>query len=79
MYISTCDEGNIYTIHNISTFEPIDRTMKPKVVGRELYCIPITNASTGKIEINTFLKKDQSNQMIKVNELDPQEDFVSYT
>ena len=59
--LKSCEEEDINTIHNISPFELIDSTVKPKVVEKELYCIPICNASTGKIEINTHLKKDQSN------------------
>ena len=77
--LKSCDEENICTIHNIATFEPIDSTMIPKAVEKELYCIPIRNTSTGKIEINTLLKKDHIHYMTKINELGTQEDFVSYT
>ena len=37
----SCDEEAYAPIHNITTFEPNDSTMKPKVVTKELYCIPI--------------------------------------
>ena len=77
--LKSCDEENICTIHIIATFEPIDSTMKTKAVEKELYCIPIRNTSTGKIEINSPLKKDHNHHMTKINELGPQEDFVSYT
>ena len=48
MSMLLCDEENICTIHNIATFEPIDSTMKPREVEKELYCIPIRNTSNGK-------------------------------
>ena len=77
--LKSCDEEYICTIHNIATFEPIYTPMKPKTVEKELYCILIRNTSTGKIEINTHSEKDQSSHITKINELDLQDDFVSYT
>ena len=52
--LKPCDDENACTIHNFTTFEPIDSTWKPKAVEKELYCIPIRNASTRKTEIKTI-------------------------
>ena len=58
--LKSCDEENIYTIHNFATFESIDSTGKPKAVEKELYCIPNQKYFHWKIEIKTF--KERSTQ-----------------
>ena len=47
-----------------------------KQVGKDLYHIPIRNEKTGKIEVNTLLKKGEYFPVI--NEIGPQQDFVKY-
>ena len=46
-------------------------------VEKGLYHIPTRNKKTGKIEVNTLLKKDLS-PVTHINELGPQQDFVNY-
>ena len=46
-------------------------------VEKSLYHIPTRNKKTGKIEVNTLLKKDIS-PVTHINELGPQQDFVNY-
>ena len=50
---------------------------KPKLVKKEFYHIPMRNDQTGKIEVNTLLREETS-PVIDINEIGPQEDFVSY-
>ena len=47
-----------------------------KQVGKDFYHIPIRNEKTGKIEVNTLLKKGEYFPVI--NEIGPQQDFVKY-
>ena len=75
-------EDQIWTIHRVVAFE--QRPVKEKEVKSEfqkveksLYHIPTRNRKTGKIEVNTLLKKDLS-PVTHVNELGPQQDFVNY-
>ena len=44
---------------------------------KSLYYIPTRNKKTGKIEVNTLLKKNLS-PVTHINELGPQQDFVNY-
>ena len=46
-------------------------------VEKSLYHIPTRKKKTGKIEVNTLLKKDLS-PVTHINELGPQQDFVNY-
>ena len=45
-------------------------------VEKSLYHIPTRNKKTDKIEVNTLLKNDLS-PVTHINELGPQQDFVS--
>ena len=56
--IKSCNEDNICTMHKIATFQQTSEDTKPQLVEKEMYCIPIRNLKTGKIEINTLLKKN---------------------
>ena len=63
--LKTCEEDQICTIHRVVTFE--QKPVKEKEVNSEfqkveksLYHIPTRNKKTGKIEVNTLLKKDLS-------------------
>ena len=49
----------------------------PRLVEKEFYHIPMRNDQTGKIEVNTLLKEETS-PVVDMNEIEPQEDFVSY-
>ena len=46
-------------------------------VEKSLYHIPKRNKKTGKVEVNTLLKKDLP-PITHINELGPQQDFVSH-
>ena len=50
---------------------------KSKLVEKEFYHIPMRNDQTGKIEVNTLLK-EETTPVVDMNEIGPQEDFVSY-
>ena len=39
--------------NNSVTFEKIDETVKPKIIEKDFYCIPVLYTFAGKIEINT--------------------------
>ena len=63
---------------------PLNKSLKEKEVKSEfqkvekrLYHIPTRNRNTGKIEINTLLKKELS-PVTHINELYPQQEFVNY-
>ena len=79
--LRTCQDDKICTIHRIVSFDKVpvkgegDKTVE-KQVGKDLYHIPIRNEKTGKIEINTLLKKGEYFPVI--NEIGPQQDFVKY-
>ena len=73
--LKTCKEDQIFTIHKVVTFE--QRPVKEKEIKSEfqkveksLYHIPTRNKKTGKIEVNTLLKKDLS-PVTHINELGP--------
>ena len=79
--LKTCEEDQICTIHSVVTFE--QKPVKEKEVNSEfqkveksLYHIPTRNKKTGKIEVNTLLKKDLC-PVTHINELCPQQDFVN--
>ena len=80
--LETCEKDQICTIHRVGTFE--QRPVKEKVVKSEfqkieksLYHLPTRNKETGKIEVNTLLKKDPP-PVTHINKLGPQQDFVNY-
>ena len=50
---------------------------KPKLVKKESYHIQIRNDQIGKIEVNTLLQEETS-PVTDINEIGPQEDFMSY-
>ena len=54
--LKSCNEDSICTIHKIATFQQTSEVTKPQLV-EKMYCIPIRNPKTGKIVINTLLKK----------------------
>ena len=62
--LRTCQDDKICTIHRIVSFDKVpvkgegDKTVE-KQVGKDLYHIPIRNEKTGKIEVNTLLKKGE--------------------
>ena len=71
-------ENQICTIHKVVIFE--QKTVKEKEVNSEfqkveksLYHIPTMDKKTGKIEVNTLLKKDIS-PVTYSNKLGPQQD-----
>ena len=61
--LRTCQDDRIYTIHRIVSFDKVpvkgegDKTEEKKV-GKDLYHIPTRNEKTGKIEVNTLLKRE---------------------
>ena len=80
--LKTCEEDRICTIHRIVTFK--QRPVKEKEVKsgfqkveKGLYHILTMNKKTGKIEVNTLLKKDLS-PVTHIDELGLQQDFVNY-
>ena len=80
--LKTCEEDQICTIHRVVTFE--QKPVKEKEVNSEfqkveksLYHIPTRNKKTGRIEVNTLLKRDLP-PVTHINELGPQQDFVNY-
>ena len=80
--LKTCEEDQICTIHRVVTF--VQKPVKENEVNSEfqkveksLYHIPTRNKKTGKIEVNTLLKKDLS-PVTHINELGPQQDFVNH-
>ena len=79
--LRTCQDDKICTIHRIVSFDKVpvkgegDKTVE-KQVGKDLYHIPIRNEKTGKIEVNTLLKKGEYFPVI--NEIGPQQDFFKY-
>ena len=58
----TCQDDKLCTKHRIVSFDKVpvkgegDKTFE-KQVGKDLYHIPIRNEKTGKVEVNTLLKK----------------------
>ena len=73
--LKTCEEDQVCTIPRVVTFE--QRPVKEKEVKSEfqkveksLYHIPTRNRKTGKIEVNTVLKKDLS-PVTHINEFRP--------
>ena len=81
--LKTCEEHQICTIHRVVTFE--QKPVEEKEVNSEfqkveesLCHIPTRNKKTGKIEVNTLLKKDLC-PVTHVNELGSQHDFVNYS
>ena len=79
--LKTCQDDTICTIHRIVSFDKVPmkgeggKTVE-KQVGKDLYHIPIRNEKTGKIEVNTLLKKGEYFPVI--NEIGPQQHFVKY-
>ena len=80
--LKTCEEDQICTIHRVATFE--EKPVKEMEVNSEfqkveksLHLIPTRHMKTGRIEVNTLLKKDLS-PVTHINELGPQQDFVNY-
>ena len=76
--LKSCNEDNICTIHKIATFQQTSEDTKPQLVEKEMYCIPIRNLKTGKIEINTLLKKNEFIHSTETKGKDLPEDFVTY-
>ena len=76
--LKSCNEYNICTIHKIATFQQTSEDTKPQFVEKEMYCIPIRNLKTGKIEINTLLKKNAFLHSTETKGKDVPEDFVTY-
>ena len=81
--LKTCEKNQICTTHGVVTFK--QRPMREKEIKSEfqkveksLYHIPTRNQKTGKIRVNTLLKKDLS-PVTHINELGPQQNFVNYT
>ena len=79
--LRTCQDDKICTIHRIVSFDEVpvkgkgNKTVE-KQVGKDLYHIPSRNEKTGRIEVNTLLKKGEYFPVI--NEIGPQQDFVKY-
>ena len=81
--MKTCEEDQICTIQQrVVNFE--QRPVSEKEVKSEFqkvekspYHIPTRNKKTGKIEVNTLLKKDLS-LVAHINESGPQQDLVNY-
>ena len=79
--LRTCQDDKVCTIHRIVSFDKVpvkgegDKTVE-KQVGKDLYHIPSRNEKTGRIEVNTLLKKGEYFPVI--NEIGPQQDFVKY-
>ena len=80
--LKTCEEDQICTIHKVVTFE--QKPVKEKGVKSEflkveksLYHIPTRNKKTGKIQVNTLLKRDLS-PVTHINALGSQQEFVNY-
>ena len=76
--LKSCNEDNICTIHKIATFQQTSEDTKPQLVEKEMYCIPIRNLKTGKIEINTLLKKNEFLYSTETKGKDLPEGFVIY-
>ena len=61
--LRTCQEDKICKIHRIVFFDKVsvkgegDKTVE-KQVEKDLYRIPTRNEKTGKIEVNTLLKRE---------------------
>ena len=77
--LKTREEDQIFSIHRFVTFK--QRPVKEKEVKSEfhkveksLYHIPTRNRKTGKIEVNTLLKKDLS-PVTHISDLGPQWDL----
>ena len=79
--LRTCQDDKICTIYRIVSFDKVpvkgegDETVQ-KQVGNDLYHIPTRREKTGKIEVNTLLKKGEYFPVI--NEIGPQQDFMKY-
>ena len=79
--LRTWQDDKICTIHKVVTFDKVpvkgegDKT-EEKQVGKDLYHISARNKKSGKIEVNTLLKKEEFFPVI--NEIGPQQDFVKY-
>ena len=90
--LRTCEEEQICTIHKIATFlsseigsrprhqhygngEECPRLIKEKT--QKLYDIPIWNAKTGKVEVNTLMR-DEPSPGIDINKIGPQQEFVEH-
>ena len=77
--LRTCKDDKIFAIHKKVSFDKVpvkgegDKTVE-KQVGTDLYHIPIRNERTGKIEVNTLLKRGEYFPVI--NEIGSQQDFV---
>ena len=78
--LKTCEEGQICSIYSLIAFE--QKPVKEKEVKSEfekveksLYHTPTRKRKTGKIEVNTLLKRDLS-PITHINELGPQQDCV---
>ena len=61
--LRTCQDDKICTIHRIVSFDKVpvkgegDKIVE-KQVGKDLCYIPIRNEKTGKIKVNTLLKRE---------------------
>ena len=82
--LTSCQDKQICTIYKIVTYgerpkkgkgDRLEVKDEEKPVEKNMYHIPTRNEMTGKIEINTLLKKDE---FIPFNEIGPQQDFVKY-
>ena len=74
--LKSCVQDDIFTIHQILTFDKLKDESKHKVVEKNMYAIPIRTKS-GQIEINTLIPT-QEQPRIGIYEIGPQENFVKY-
>ena len=74
--LKTCEEDHVVTFEQKPVKEKEVKSEFQKVE-KSLHHIPTRNKKTVKIEVNTLLKKDLS-PVTNVNELGPQQDFVTY-
>ena len=74
--LCSCGDSQIYTVHEIVTFDKNPRKGRDSKSEPVLYHVPTRNPRMGRLEVNTLPKKDL--YLVQINEVGPQHDYMHY-
>ena len=74
--LHSCEDSQIFTIHEIVTFEKNLRKGRDGKSDPDLYHVPTRNPRMDRLEVNTLPTKDL--YPVQINEVGPQHDYVHY-